>query len=216
MFQSEFFSSFNTGSSVIPALHFSILILLLFALGLPLGQDLLPLLPVVLWVGLLLSILLHTNRIVQEDCEDGYVAQLLLSPTPLWWLLAQQQCGRWLGFMLPYSVMSFLVLMGLGCGIGFTTGALLALMIGSLSLFALGGVGAALTLGARQASLLLPMILLPLYIPTLIFGSQCLYALGENGGQVTQLWFYLLCANTIFCCTISPYFMGAALKVSQW
>ncbi|MES2212019.1 MAG: heme exporter protein CcmB [Pseudomonadota bacterium] len=215
MFRSELKSALNRGSSALPALQFSLLVLVLFVLGLPLGGQIAALLPVVLWVGLLLSVILYLNRALQDEHEDGFVAQLLLSSKPTWVLLVQQLIGRWIGFMLPYTAVVACLLFGMGCSAVEALGLLLGLWIGSLAVFALGSVGAALTVCVRQASLLLPVLLLPLYVPTLIFACHYSYAVLNHEG-IMNLWFFLLCADTVFCCTISPYFMGAALKVSQW
>src|SRR5262249_54084144 len=127
--------------------------------------------PGVVWVAALLASMLALVRLFASDFEDGTLEQLALSPQPLLLLVAAKVLAHWLVTGLPLVLIAPL----LGVQFALPANALgvmaLALLLGTPSLSLIGAIGAALTLGVRGAGGLLALLVLPLYIPVLIFGA---------------------------------------------
>lgn len=126
--------------------------------------------PGVIWVVALLAVLLSLERLFLADYEDGSLEQLLLSPLPLELAILGKVLAHWLTTGLPLiaaapvlAVLFNMDMVGLGT-------LLLAMLLGTPVLSLIGAIGAALTLGARRGGVLIPLLVLPLYIPALIFG----------------------------------------------
>ncbi|RXF69605.1 heme exporter protein CcmB [Hansschlegelia zhihuaiae] len=126
--------------------------------------------PAILWLGALLATLLGLDRLLQADHEDGGLDLIHLAPAPLETMVATKILAHWLTTGLPLVLAAplFGVMLDLGpAALGKTA---LALLVGTPALASLGAVGAALTVGLRRGGLLVPVLILPLAIPTLIFG----------------------------------------------
>ncbi len=200
-------------SEVLTALFFFIIVVSLFPLGI--GPE--PLLlkkiaPGILWVAALLSTMLSLNRLFATDHADGTLEQLVLSPTPLGLLVAGKIAAHWLTSGLP------LVLLAPVLGIQFDldTSALgilvLALLLGTPLLSLIGAIGAALTLGVRGGGVLLSLLVLPLYIPALIFGAGAVEAHISGLGATGHL--SLLAALLALAAFFAPWATTAALRVA--
>src|SRR5215469_5771644 len=159
------------GSDAVLVLAFFVLGVALFPLGVGPEEELLArIAPGVLWVMALLAALLSLDRLFQQDYEDGCLEALALAPLPLE-LLVLAKCGaHWLTTGLPLVLMAPLLAALLHLD---STGYLplvAAMLLGTPTLSLIGAVGAALALGARRVGVLLSLLVLPLYIPVLIFG----------------------------------------------
>ena len=130
----------------------------------------------VVWVTALLACLLSFDRLFQLDAEDGSLEQLALSPAPLSLLVAAKVLAHWLVTGLPLIVVSPVLGLMLQLPSESFPVLLLALLLGTPVLSLIGAIGAALTLGARRGGVLLPLLVLPLYIPVLIFGVAAVEA----------------------------------------
>jgi heme exporter protein B len=130
----------------------------------------------ILWVTALLACLLSVERLFQLDAEDGSLELIALSPAPLE-LLALAKClAHWLTTGLPLIAAAPILALMLNLPVdGFAT-LLVALLLGTPTLSLLGAIGAALTLGARRGGVLLPLLVLPLYVPVLVFGAAAVDA----------------------------------------
>ncbi len=159
------------GSDSIMVVTFFVLTVVLFPFGIgPEANILARVAPGVLWVTALLASMLSLDRLFQADYEDGSLELLVLTPAPLEVVVAAKVVAHWLTTGLPLLAAAPLlaVLLNLD-GEGF--GALLATMlIGTPILSLIGAIGAALVLGARRGGVLVSLLILPLYIPVLIFG----------------------------------------------
>jgi heme exporter protein B len=159
-------------SEVFSALFFFVVVASLFPLGIgPELHTLRQIAPGVLWVGALLSSMLALPRMFEADYRDGTLEQMALSPSGLSWLVLAKMLAHWLLCGFP------LVLLAPVLGLQFDLSAdalwvlMLTLLIGTPVLSLIGGIGAALTLGVRGGGVLLSLLVLPLFIPVLIFGA---------------------------------------------
>lgn len=126
--------------------------------------------PAILWLGALLATLLGLDRLLQADHEDGGLDLIHLAPAPLELMVAAKILAHWLTTGLPLVVAAPLFGVMLDVGPATSARVALALLIGTPALACLGAVGAALTVGLRRGGLLVPVLILPLSIPVLIFG----------------------------------------------
>lgn len=194
------------------ALAFFVLIVALFPLGArPEAALLRPFAPAILWMAALVSTVISLDRLFVADAQDGSLEQLLLSPAPISLLLLAKVLAHWLTGGLGVVVLSPLLGLALGLPMEVCGLAMLTLALGTPVLTLVGGIGAALTVGLRSG-LLLPLILLPLYVPVLIFGAQSLAAAAQ-GLPVTGA-LYMLSALLVLALTLAPLAMAAALKIS--
>ncbi|MBB71602.1 MAG: heme exporter protein CcmB [Legionellales bacterium] len=133
-------------------------------------------LPALLWVSILLASLLTLPSLFANDAEDGFISHYVLSPYPLLPLVITKVFCHWLVHVLPLCIAAILVAFGLGL-IKTTLLTLgLTFLLGTPIVSLLGAMGASLTLAARQSTLLLPILLLPLYLPVLIFALGAIHA----------------------------------------
>jgi heme exporter protein B len=200
-------------SEVMTALFFFIIVVSLFPLGI--GPE--PLLlkkiaPGVLWVAALLATMLGLSRLFAPDHADGTLEQMALSPTPLGLLVMGKIVAHWIVCGLP------LVLLAPVLGIQFDLDAsalgvlMLALLIGTPILSLIGAIGAALTLGVRGGGVLLSLLVLPLYVPTLIFGAGAVEAHISGLGAMGHL--SLLAALLALGLFFAPWAATAALRIA--
>jgi heme exporter protein B len=158
-------------------LLFFVLTAVLFPFGVgPEPQILARIATGVVWVTALLACLLSFDRLFQLDAEDGSLEQLALSPAPLALVVAGKVLAHWLVTGLPLIVVSPILGLMLQLPPAAFPVLLLALALGTPVLSLIGAIGAAVTLGARRGGVLLPLLVLPLYIPVLIFGVAAVEA----------------------------------------
>jgi len=164
----------------------------------------------VLWCAALFAALLSLERLFATDYEDGTLDLLLLAPWPLE-LAALAKCtAHWIVTGLPLSLLAPV----LGVAFGLDGPSLLALgvtlLIGTPTLSLIGGLAAALTLGARKSGALLALLALPLCVPTLIFGAGAIEALAASEGIVTHV--AILAALALVALATTPWAIAAALR----
>jgi heme exporter protein B len=200
-------------SEVLTILFFFMIVTSLFPLGIGADTALLrKIAPGVIWVAALLSTMLGLQRLFASDFADGTLEQMALSPTPLGLLVGGKITAHWLVCGLP------LVLLAPVIGIQFdldtsTLGVfILALLIGTPILSLIGAIGAALTLGVRGGGVLLSLLVLPLYIPVLIFGAGAVYA--QSVGLDTTGHFSVLGALLVLSLFFAPWATTAAVRIA--
>ena len=198
---------------VLTPLVFFVVIASLFPLGVgPESALLLRMAPGVLWVSALLAAMLSLQRLFAMDYADGSLEQMALSATPLGLLVVAKALSHFLLSGLPLVLMA--PVLGLQFGMeGRSLGILmLTLLLGTPTLSLIGSIGAALTLGVRGAGVLLSLLILPLYIPVLIFGAGAVEAdvAGLGIGGHLSLLSALLVLSVFF----APLATTAALKIS--
>lgn len=200
-------------SEVLTALFFFVIVSSLFPLGIgPEPALLRKIAPGVLWVGALLATMLGLQRMFAADHADGTLEQMALSPTPLVWLVVGKIAAHWLVSGLPLVLIAPV----LGLQFDLDAGALgvlvLALLLGTPLLSLIGAIGAALTLGVRGGGVLLSLLVLPLYVPALVFGAGAVEAhvSGLGAGGHLSLLAALLVLATFF----APWATTAALRIA--
>ena len=200
-------------ADIVSALFFFILVVSLFPLGVGPEPDLLrKLAPGVLWVAALLSTMLSLPRLFADDHRDGTLEQLALAPQPLALIVLGKVLAHWLVSGLPLALLAPL----LGLQLNLSGDALwmlsLSLLIGTPALSGIGAIGAALTLGVRGGGVLLSLLVLPLYIPVLIFGAGAVDATVTGLGAQAHL--SLLAALSLSGVFFAPWPSAAALRIA--
>ena len=198
---------------VLTPLVFFVVVASLFPLGVgPESALLLRMAPGVLWVSALLAAMLSLQRLFATDYADGSLEQMALSSTPLGLLVATKALSHFLLSGLPLVLMAPV----LGLQFGLDSRALgilmLSLLLGTPTLSLIGSIGAALTLGVRGAGVLLSLLVLPLYIPILIFGAGAVEADAAGLGASGHL--SLLAALLVLSLFFAPLATTAALRIS--
>jgi len=168
--------------------------------------------PGVLWVAALLASLLALPRLFASDFADGTLEQVALSPYPLPALVAGKALAHWLTTGLPVVVLAPLLGLQYALDTDVLKVVVLALLVGTPILSLLGGIGAALTLGARGGGGLLALLILPLYVPVLIFGAGAADAF--RAGLSVSPNMSLLGAALLVALVGAPFAMAAAVRIA--
>ncbi len=198
---------------VLTPLVFFIVVASLFPLGIgPESALLLRMAPGVLWVSALLAAMLSLQRLFATDYADGSLEQMALSSTPLGLLVVAKALSHFLLSGVPLVLMA--PVLGLQFGLeDRSLGILmLSLLLGTPTLSLIGSIGAALTLGVRGAGVLLSLLILPLYIPVLIFGAGAVEADAAGMGFGGHL--SLLAALLVLSIFFAPLATTTALRIS--
>ena len=200
-------------ADIASALFFFVIVVSLFPLGIgPEPQLLRKLAPGVLWVAALMSTMLSLPRLFADDHRDGTLEQLALTPHPLALIVLGKTIAHWLISGLPLTLLAPL----LGLQFDLSGDALrilcLSLLIGTPALSSIGAIGAALTLGVHGSGVLLSLLVLPLYIPALIFGAGAVDAVISGMGAQAHL--SLLGALTLGSVFFAPWPTAAALRIA--
>lgn len=194
-------------------LAFFLLVAVLVPLGVgPEGGTLAKIAPGILWLGALLACLLSLDRIFALDYEDGSLDLLATAPIPLEGVVAVKSLAHWLVTGLPLTLAAPLlaVLLHLpGAGFGWL---LLSLALGTPALSVIGTFGAALTVGLKRGGLLLSLLVLPLYVPSLIFGARTVAEAASGGEPGPPL--LLLAGLSLGIVALAPFAAAAALRVN--
>jgi heme exporter protein B len=203
----------RTGGGFGLGLAFFLLLAVLVPLGVGAeGGTLGRIAPGILWVGALLACLLSLDRIFALDHEDGSLDLLATSPIPLEGVVAVKAAAHWLVTGLPLTLLA----PGLGVLLNLAPGAygwlVLSLALGTPTLSIVGAFGAALTVGLKRGGLLLSLLVLPLYVPTLIFGAEVVRRGAEGMALSTPL--ALLAAISLGAVALLPFAAAAALRVN--
>ena len=200
-------------SDLFTTLFFFVIVVSLFPLGIGPEMSTLRLIaPGVFWVAALLASMLALERLFAVDYEDGALEQMLLAPQPLSILVLAKVTAHWLVTGLPLVLMAPL----LGLQYDLSSDALavmvLSLLLGTPALSLIGAIGAALTLGLRGGGVLVSLLVLPLYIPVLIFGSGAVEATASGLGGQGHI--SMLGAILVLSLLFAPLAASAALRIS--
>jgi len=162
------------------------------------------------WVALALASLLSLDRLFERDFEDGALDQLALSPVPLELTCAVKCLGQWLATGAPLAIAAPIAAIGLGAPLTLAPPIFVCALVGGLAFAFTGGIGAALSLGARRGGLLTAVIVLPLFTPPVIFGGGALAAFAS--GLPWTAGFALLCGYAAAAVALGPLAMAAACR----
>ena len=201
----------RSGGSAALALGFFALVATLVPLGI--GPDLALLAKVgggVLWVGAVLAALLSLDRLFQGDFEDGSLDVIALSPLPLESVSLAKILAHWLSTGLPLTALSPLLALLFNLSGPATLVLFISLLIGTPAVSAVGAIGASLTLSLRRGGLILPLIVLPLLTPVVIFGAGSVAAVMD--GMAPGGGLGLLAAFAVAACLLSPFATAGAVR----
>jgi len=202
------------GGAFVTALGFYLIVVAILPLGLGPDLNLLSrIAPGILWVALLLSALLTLDRIFHNDFEDGSLELLALGPLSLELIIVAKCIAHWISSGLPLALAAPI----LGILLNLDTGAfwvlILTTIVGTPTISFVGAIGAALTLGIRHGGPLLAVLVLPLYVPVLIFGVSSINAV-IIGPASFSASFSILCALTLTSVVLAPLASAAALRMN--
>jgi len=200
-------------ADVLSTLFFFVIVVSLFPLGIgPETQLLKAIAPGVVWVAALLASMLSLGRVFENDYHDGTLEQMLLTPQPLYLVILGKIFAQWLVSEVPLVLIAPLI--GLQFDLAPDTLLVLfvSLLIGTPILSLIGSIGAGLTLGLRGGGVLIALLILPLYIPVLIFGSGAVAA--NITGMSAQANLLLLGAFLVVSLVFAPWATSAALRIS--
>ena len=195
------------------ALAFFLIVVVLVPLSVgPSSDRLSTIAPGILWLGALLACLLSLDRIFALDWEDGSLDLLVTSPMPMEAVAMIKSLAHWITTGLPlilaapiFAVMLNLPMQGMGA-------LLLSLLLGTPALSVIGTFGSALTVGLKRGGLLLSLLVLPLYVPTLIFGADMARRASE--GQAYQTPMFMLAGITCGTIALLPFASAAVLRAN--
>ena len=199
----------HSGQWLTPLLLY-ILICSLFPLTVQLGTNLQPFATGILWIGLLLASLLSMETLFRHEYESGFLEQIVLSHIPLWRWVLVKVFTQWLFTVLPLLIVIPINATLLSFPIDYLPLLLVTIFIGSLAIYFIGAIGAALVVTLPSAGLLLALIILPLYIPILIFAVGAVTNAMQSIDSNALLW--LSCCS-LLAVTLTPIATSSSLKL---
>lgn len=212
VFQREWLIGFRQRGELANPLIFFLIVVSFIPLGVsPEAKVLASLAPGLLWVVALLATLLSLDNLFRHDFEDGSLEQYLISPQPLYWLILAKVSAHWSMTGLPLALLAPLLGVMLSLPANGYWPLVLSLLIGTACLSLVGAIGAALTVALRKGGLLLSLIVMPLYVPILIFGAGAVRNAIEGfpiGGPIA-----ILAAFLVATIVLAPLAAAGALRV---
>lgn len=200
-------------SDVLNSLVFFLIVVSLFPLGVgPESETLRTIAPGVIWVAALLASMLSLGRLFADDHQDGCLEQMLILPHPLTVLVLSKVAAHWILSGVPLVLLSPLLGMQLGMDSESILLLMLTLLMGTPVLSLIGAVGAALTIGVRGGGVLISLLILPLFVPVLIFGAGAVVSYQASVDITANL--LILGALLTGSMTLAPWATAAALRIS--
>ena len=201
-------------TEVLTTLFFFIIVISLFPLGIGSEKQMLvKIAPGVVWVAALLASMLALERLFASDYDDGTLEQMLMMPQSISVLVLGKVFAHWLLTGLPLVLIAPLVGLQYQLPDEAVLSMMLSLLVGTPVLSLIGAIGAALTLGVRGGGILLSLLILPLYIPLLIYGSGAIEA-SMLAGTSDEPYLMIMAAFAIIAIIFAPWATGAALKIA--
>lgn len=200
-------------SDVLTTLFFFLIVVSLFPLGVgPQLETLRLIAPGVIWVAALLAAMLSLGRLFEGDYQDGALEQIVLLPHPLSVMVLSKIATHWMLSGLPLVIFSPLLGMQLGLDGEAIVLLMITLVLGTPAMSLIGAVGAALTLGLRGGGVLVSLLVLPLYIPILIFGAGAVES--QSAGLGAEAHLSILGGLLLLALVFAPLSTAAALRIS--
>lgn len=200
-------------SDALGSVVFFLIVVSLFPLGIgPEKTTLRQIAPGIFWVAALLASVLSLGRLFNQDHQDGSLEQMVLSPHPLTWIVAGKVLAHWLSSGCLMVILSPLLAMQFGLSTDAIEVLVLSLLIGTPILSLIGAIGAALTLGLSGGGVLISLLVLPLYIPVLVFGAGAVESHVQGLDGSAHL--YLLAAVLLCSIVGAPWATAQALRLA--
>jgi len=215
LFRRDVMLAWREGGATGTALGFYLVVVAIIPLGLGPDLNLLSrIAPGVLWVALLLASLLSADRIFHNDYEDGSLDILAMGPLPLEVVAALKSLAHWVTTGVPLALMAPVLGLLLNLPIEAYPLLMLSMLAGTPAVSFVAAIGAALTLGLRRSGVLLALLVLPLYVPVLIFGVATVSA-ASVGPASPWPPFLILCALSLASLVLAPIASAAALRTAM-
>lgn len=212
LIQTDIKMTFRQAFSWLTPLLFFVIVVTLFPLAVGTDTALLTkIAPAIIWVTALLAVLLSIEQLFRTDAQEGYLDLMLASAYPLTFLVTCRLISHWLTHCLPLILISPLLGFLLHLRADEEYALVISLLLGTPVLILLGAIGAGLTVGIRNHGLLLPVLIMPLYIPVLIFGTGTLLAAAAQ--QPLNGYFAVLAALMLFSFAFAPLLTSVALRI---
>ncbi|GLT17420.1 heme exporter protein B [Vibrio zhanjiangensis] len=209
----ELLIAFRRQADVFNPLWFFVIVITLFPLSVGPEPNLLARIAAgIVWVAALLSALLSLERLFRDDFQDGALEQLMLMPLPLPFVVISKVIAHWILTGLPLILISPLLAILLSLDVNAWLAVVATLLVGTPTLSFIGAIGVALTVGLQKGGVLLSLLVLPLYIPILIFATSAIDAASLGMAYKGQL--AILGAMLIGSMTLTPFAISSALRVS--
>jgi heme exporter protein B len=206
--------AWREGGAVGTAIGFYLVVVAITPLGLGPDLNLLArIAPGMLWIALLLAALLSADRIFHNDYEDGALDVLTTGPLPLPLVAAVKSLAHWLTTGVPLALLAPLLGLLLNLPVAAWPLLVLAMLVGTPAVSFVASIGASLTLGLRRSGLLLALLVLPLYVPVLIFGVATASA-AITGPTSSWPPLLMLCALSLASIVLAPIAAAAALRTA--
>lgn len=213
VYKKDVILAFRQRSEIINPLLFFLIVISLFPLGIgPEPQFLSRMAPGIIWVAALLSTMLGLDKIFRDDYQDGSLEQLLMSPYPTSLVVLAKIAAHWSITGLPLVLLSPMFGLLLNLDANSMKAAVVTLLIGTPLLSLIGAIGAGLTVGLQKGGILLSLLVLPLYIPVLIFATSAIDTSAMSLDYTAQL--AILGAMLAVGLVMAPFAVSSALKVS--
>lgn len=204
--------AYRTRNDIMNPLVFALIVVSLFPMAIgPAQATLAALASGLVWVVALLACMLSTDAMFKSDFDDGSLEQWLLSPQSSYVLVLAKIVAHWLATGVPIALVSPILAIFLALPEGGYWPLFTSLLVGSVALSAIGAVGAALTVGLRRGGLLVSLLVLPLYVPLLIFGVSLVDAAVQ--GLPWLGYFAIVLAMTILAMVLAPLATTGALRL---
>lgn len=210
----EFSIAYRQRAELMQPLMFFLMVVTLFPLAIgPSPQTLQLVSGAVIWVAAILSLLMGLDRLFRDDFLEGSIEQFTLSATPLYLLVLVKVITHWLMHIVPLLLLSPLLALFLNMSINMYLTLLLTLVIGTPSISLIGAIGVALTTGLQRSGVLVALLLIPLFIPLLIFATSAI----DSAAMNLPFGFQLGIMSAIFLLALAgaPAVIAYSLKVSQ-
>jgi len=205
--------NFRSLIDLISIIGFMILIIILFPIGLgPVQEKINIVSNAVIWVGLILAIIPSLEKLLQKDYENGWLDQIATSPIPLEIIMLSKGMSYWLIMLIPLILTSPIFAILLNMDLKNIPWLVISISSGSLAISLIGLIGSALILGTKRGNILLPILIIPLMTPILIFGVGVNEAIKINEPPYGNL--FLLLAFTLIYLVISPFISALLVRIA--
>jgi heme exporter protein B len=214
VFKKDLALAYRQRAELMQPLMFFVLVITLFPLAIgPSPETLQRIGGGVIWVAAILSLLLGMERMFRDDFADGSLEQYMLSPTPLYMIVVVKVLTHWLMHIVPLFLISPLLALFLNLTFDMYVALMLTLLLGTPLISFVGAIGVALTVGLHRGGVLLALLLIPIFIPLLIFATSAIESASMLLPYYPQL--AIIAALLLFSVALSPMAIAYSLKVSQ-
>lgn len=214
MLKRDLLIAFRHRGEMLNPLLFYILVVLMFVLAVEVKPAVLQVIaPGIIWVAALLSALLSLDSLFRSDFEDGFLEVMLLSPHSLYLLVLAKVLAHWLVTGLPLIIVAPLLAVAMGLPAMAMDELIISLLLGTPVLSLIGAIGTALILGLRSGGMMISLLVLPLYVPVLIYGAGSISA-GFIDNATSQPYLLFIAAFLVMTLVFAPLATAAALRIS--